>query len=190
MLRFFYFWLRCFNYLIQDVIVEIFDLLNNCDEKATSVLIMREDSEAFRKLPEYLIIIIIDKHSLLKAPALVVVSGDIFELTELQEEISASARFLKLFSHHSPICEALSEFEPRELNIDKLDVALEFLKGRGNNCLVLDRVERTCGIRDPPTNFELLKSLEQDSLLQDMEGCTIRGAPFLPLLGDLSDCCV
>ena len=121
---------------------------------------MREDSEAFRKLSEYLIIIIIDKHSLLKASALVVVSGDIFELTELQEEISASARFLKLFSHHSPICEALSEFEPRELYIDKLDVALEFFKGRGNNCLVFDRVKRACGIRDSPSNFELLKSLE------------------------------
>jgi hypothetical protein len=74
---------------------------------------MREHSEAFRKLPEYLIIIMIDKHRLFQAPALMVVSGDIFELTELQEEISSSARFLKFLSHHSPICEALSEFEPR-----------------------------------------------------------------------------
>jgi hypothetical protein len=151
---------------------------------------MREHSEAFRKLPEYLIIIIVDKHSLLQAPALVVVSGDIFELTELQEEICPSARFIKLLSHHSPICEALSEFESWELHIDKLDVALEFLEGRGNNCLVFYRVERACGIRDPPSNFELLKSLKQDPLLQDMEGRTIRSAPFLPLLGDLSDCCV
>ena len=151
---------------------------------------MREHSEAFRKLSEYLIIIIVYKHSLLKAPALVIVSGDIFELTKFQEEICPAARFLKLLSHHSPICEALSEFEPRELYIDELDVPLEFLEGRGNNCLVFDRVKRACGIRYPPANFELLKSLEKDSLLQDMEGCTIRGAPFLPLLGDLSYCCV
>ena len=149
---------------------------------------MREHSEALRKLPEYLIIIMIDKHGLLKAPALVVVSGDIFELTKLQEEICPSARFLKLFSHHSPISEALSEFKPREFHIDKLDVPFEFFEGRGNHSLVFYRVKRACGIRDPPANFELLKSLEKDSLLQDMEGCTILSAPFLPLLGDLSDC--
>ena len=88
---------------------------------------MREHPEALRKLPDYLIIIMIDKHGLLKAPALVIVSGDIFELTKLQEEIGPSARFLKLLSHHSPICEALSEFEAWELYIDKLNVPLEFL---------------------------------------------------------------
>ena len=87
---------------------------------------MREHSKAFWKLSEYLKIIIIDKHCLLKAPALVVFSGDIFELTKLQEEICPIARFLELLSHDSPIFEALSEFEPRELNFDKLDVTLEF----------------------------------------------------------------
>lgn len=168
LLGLFYFGLSCFSYLLQDVVIEIFDLLYNCDEKATCVLIMREHPEALRKLPEYLIIIMIDKHGLFEASALVIVSGDIFELTKLQEEISPSARFLKLFSHHSPISEALSEFEAWEIHIDKLNVPLKFLEGRGNHSLIFNRVQRACGIRDLPANFELLKSLEKYSLLQNM----------------------
>ena len=180
-------WLK--RLLLVSIEIEILSLPNYSNEEPAGILVMREHSEALTQLFPYSFLIKRWKHSLFYAPFTHVFHRNIRKVGKLMK-IVIFTRFLNFLSHYPPLGHPLSEFEPGQCHLFKLDAAGKLLQGTRNDRLILDGVEWTGGVRELASHFKQLKAFEKDARLEDMEGGTVLSGPFFPFLRDFTDCCV
>lgn len=150
---------------------------------------MGQHTQTFCELIPNLFIIEARKHSFLEASSFEILRRYLVICLKLLEILSVATR-LHLLSQHSPLFEALAELEPGQFDLDQLDVAREFLQCGGDDSLIFNGVERAGRVGDSPADFKQLEALEQDSLLEHVQGCSVLRCPFVPFLRDLTDRCV
>ena len=99
--------------------------------------------------------------------------------------------FVMLHGHDFPVSETRHESEVGHLlRIDYFNAVAEFLEGRSNDRLILDRVQRTGTVSHFSAHFEQLDSSLQNDTLNRVQRGTVLGVPALPFLGNLANGCV
>ena len=196
-------WLNCalvFSLEVRFCSIHLFNLLDDSDEEATSVLVVRHDTEALREFSKNGFIVVLAEHGFFNVRAKVCwnilkgfvglkigqVGVAIWLLFQLVDSIAVR---LLLHVEERPAGDTLLESEAAQsiLRLQKSDFAWVLLKNCSDDRLVLNRVQRTGRVGYLSANFKELDAALKDLNLKLMQGLAPFSVPLLPLGGNLTD---
>ena len=190
-----------FGFDLRLIVVQISNLFDYSDEKAGSVLQVRQNAQTIWQLRQNATLIVLIEHSvsrvrfelfrnLIQGCILIKVGKSFLSFFFLFFDFFAL--FSRLHVHKFPLGHSLRELESLHcfLRRQESNFARILFQNGGNDSLIFDWIQRAGWVRHFATNFQKFNSSIQNLNLQRMERLTVFGTPFGPFCWNFSYCSI